>query len=203
MTIDDLSNSQEAAANAEWMSYNLGTGWQSGHSSGWQYDFTKAQWELPIYLHGKGDMATISACFRVGFITGTAQVQTAILTIDSQDLGRRHGSSRQSRIHHRARVQTLNEARRLRADEELSAYRLTHVLADADDCSWQYTMLGNVWQQMIFTYVAGEAGPVATGTFAVEFDTGTAEMMNVITINTGATEIMSVIKINKAETQYG
>lgn len=86
MTQDQLDIARHAAAEQEWIEYDLGE-YQSEGQDGWQWALHGDEFARRIYVSSDGDAPSEIALFRVRFIKGTAEVAAAYASLDGSDIG--------------------------------------------------------------------------------------------------------------------
>ena len=88
--IDGLTHARHAAADAEWMGYDLGPGVASNDQSGLEWTGDGQRMERTVYLDlGDGAGHETRGRFVVDFRPGSATVLGAVVSVDGEDLGSR------------------------------------------------------------------------------------------------------------------
>ena len=97
MTSEHLDAARSAAAETEWLAYDLES-YQSAGQDGWETTTLGDELARSIYVSRGGDDAPSErARFHVRFVAGTAAVAEAYASLDGTDIGRR-GSTRDASL---------------------------------------------------------------------------------------------------------
>ena len=85
MTPEQLDTARHAAAEREWLAYDLGEH-QSESQDGWAWTAPGNELARRIYVSADGDAPSVPAVFRVRFVAGSADVAAAHASLDGHDI---------------------------------------------------------------------------------------------------------------------